>query len=134
MIPISKSSSSKPLHEGSTVSRDEPLLLPGLEDTSGTGSRDGMVDCGIWILGADEDLWPCKRFPIPPKRLCDFPFVALPPTVPPPDPNDVALVLLLALFSRSSIFFLNCFASFSSTKDKPARQFSSSNEWKNVRS
>jgi hypothetical protein len=46
----------------------------------------------------------------------------------------VFLVALLAFFSLSSIFFLNCLASFSSTNDKPAKHSSSSKVWKKVRS
>lgn len=49
-------------------------------------------------------------------------------------PKGLLLVFLCAFFSRSSIFFLNCFASFSSANDKPARHCSSSKVWKNVRS
>lgn len=84
--------------------------------------------CGCGTLGADEDLWPCSKLVRPPRRLCDFPFVSPPPGARPrPEPwNGVALVLLLACFSRSSIFFLNVFASFSSTKERPARQSCSS--------
>ena len=48
--------------------------------------------------------------------------------------NGLLLVALCAFFSRSSIFFLNCFASFSSAKLRPARQSFSSKVWKNVRS
>ena len=42
-------------------------------------------------------------------------------------PKGVRMVALLAFFSRSFIFFRNCLASFSSVKDSPAKQFSSSN-------
>lgn len=41
-------------------------------------------------------------------------------------PKGLLRVFLCAFFSRSSIFFLNCLASFSSTNDRPARQSSSS--------
>lgn len=43
-------------------------------------------------------------------------------------------VFLCAFFSRSSIFFLKVFASFSSLKDRPAMHSSSSKVWKKVRS
>lgn len=43
-------------------------------------------------------------------------------------------MFLCAFFSRSSIFFLNCLASFSSEKLSPYMHSSPSNEWKNVRS
>lgn len=49
-------------------------------------------------------------------------------------PKGFDFVFLCAFFSLSSIFFLNCFASFSSAKDNPARQSSSSKVWKNRRS
>lgn len=48
--------------------------------------------------------------------------------------NGFDLVFLFALFSRSSIFFLNCFASFSSQNESPAKQSSSSKVWKKTRS
>lgn len=76
-------------------------------------------------VGAEECLCPPKMLPKNPVLVwccCDAP------------PKGVFLVALDAFFSRSSIFFLNCFASFSSTKDRPAKQSSSSKVWKNVRS
>lgn len=96
-------------------------------------SRGGIIDCGngCGIWGAEEDLWPDIKLPIPPKRLCDFPLTRLPPTcgVTALEPwKGVFFVFLLPLLSRSSIFFLNCFASFSSTKERPAKHSSSSNE------
>jgi hypothetical protein len=51
-----------------------------------------------------------------------------------PLPNGLARVFLCAFFSRSSTFFLNCFASFSSAKLRPARHCSNSKVWKKVRS
>ena len=54
--------------------------------------------------------------------------------MPLPLPNGLFFVFLCAFFSRSSIFFLNCLASFSSENDRPARQSSSSKVWKKVRS
>ena len=71
-------------------------------------------------VGAEE----C-RLKKPPRRPC-FSLGWEPP------PNGVERVDLLAFFSRSSIFFLNCFASFSSTKLSPATHSSSSKVWKNV--
>jgi hypothetical protein len=50
------------------------------------------------------------------------------------DANGVLSVSLLACFSRSCTFLIKVLASFSSTKDNPAAQSSSSNVWKNVRS
>ena len=91
------------------------------------------MDCGCcccWATcGAEDDLWPCNRLPMAPNRWCDFPFVTPPPASCGPEPwKGAAFVPLLAFFSRSSIFFLNCLASFSSTKERPAKQSSSSNE------
>lgn len=144
VMPISNNSPRISLHEGSTWSREVPLLLPVSSSATLPWSRGGIMECwdrcccgcGCGTLGADEDLWPCSKLVRPPKRLCDFPF-ANPPLAAGPWPEPwkaVALVLLLACFSRSSIFFLNCFDSFSSTKDRPAMQSSISKEWKKVRS
>lgn len=77
--------------------------------------------------GAEACLCPPK---MPPSKLCLGPAVA-PGATP---PNGVAFVALLAFFSLSSIFFLNCFASFSSMKLKAAIHSSSSKVWKKVRS
>lgn len=71
--------------------------------------------------------WRWKMFP---SRLCFWP----PDAVWWDPPKGVALVARLAFFSRSSIFFLNCLASFSSTKLSAARHSSSSKVWKKVRS
>jgi hypothetical protein len=83
----------------------------------------GGVGC---MEGAEECLCPLKK---PPSRPCLCP----PPECPAP-PKGVALVALLAFFSRSTIFFKNAFASFSSANDSPAKYCSVSNVWKNVRS
>lgn len=50
------------------------------------------------------------------------------------DEKGVCLVSLLAFFSRSCSFLMNVLASFSSAKEKPAVQSSSSKLWKKVRS
>lgn len=84
-------------------------------------------DSGGGSVGAEECLCPPK---MPPSKPCLW----WPPAPGATPPNGVALVALLAFFSLSSIFFLNCFASFSSTKDKPATQSSISKVWKKVRS
>jgi hypothetical protein len=67
---------------------------------------------------------PPKR---PPKKLVLCCWCVAPP-------KGVFFVAFEAFFSLSSIFFLNCFASFSSTKDRPAQHSSSSKVWKKVRS
>lgn len=74
---------------------------------------------GICTDGAEELRWLWNR---PPSRPCLLVSLELAPP-----PNRFALVALLAFFSRSFIFFINCFASFSSTKDSPAKQSSVSN-------
>lgn len=84
----------------------------------------GMMD---WGGGADcdEDLWP----KMPPKRPWPWPPLlpfATGPLPPAGAPNGLFLVFLCAFFSRSSSFFLNVLASFSSANDSPARQSSSS--------
>jgi hypothetical protein len=78
-------------------------------------------------VGAEECRWLPKR---PPNRpwWCLWWLAGAAP------PNGVLRVALLALFSLSFIFFKNCFASFSSTNDRPAEQSSSSKEWKKTRS
>lgn len=70
-------------------------------------------------VGVDACLCPPN---MPPSKLCLCPVVA-PGAAP---PNGAAFVALLAFFSLSSIFFLNCFASFSSTNARAAMQSSSS--------
>jgi hypothetical protein len=91
-------------------------------EKEGAGGRLVCGDSGgVW---AEEEWREPKR---PPRRLCFWVGWELPP-------KGVDLVALLAFFSRSSIFFLNCLASFSSTKLRPARQSSSSKVWKKVRS
>lgn len=61
-----------------------------------------------------------------------MPFVAIPSPIR--AVKGLFLVFLWAFFSRSSIFFLNVFASFSSANESAARQSSNSNVWKNTRS
>lgn len=106
------------------VFRLDPLMLPECGRLNGDDAARG--DSGG--VGAEECLCPPK---MPPSKLCLWPPPAAPGAIP---PNGVFLVALLAFFSLSSIFFLNCFASFSSTKANPARQSSSSKLWKKVRS
>lgn len=88
------------------------------------------MDCGGGAV-LDECLWPNK----PPRRPCPwlFPLVAG-PLDPAAAPNGLFFVFLWAFFSRSSTFFLNVLASFSSAKEKAARQSSSSKVWKKTRS
>lgn len=119
-------------HSGSKASKTancegelrlSPLNLPE-DDLPRLGLLALRGDSGD--VGEEECLCPPK---MPPSRpcLCVFAPGAAPP-------NGVALVALLAFFSRSSIFFLNCLASFSSTNERPAIQSSSSKVWKKVRS
>lgn len=89
------------------------------------------MDCGG---GADceEERWP----KMPPKRPCPelLPLVVGALLVPAAAPNGLFLVFLCAFFSRSSSFFLNVLASFSSANESAAKQSSSSNVWKKTRS
>ncbi len=94
---------------------ERPWLVYGRGDSGG--------------VDADEWRWPPK---MPPSSECLC--VPLDAWLCIEPPNGVVRVALLAFFSRSSIFFLNCLASFSSAKHRPARQSSSSNVWKNIRS
>lgn len=130
VIPIAFSSSRRPRHDGSTVSSGEDAfsLFPGATGAEGAvlagGCLGGMIDSAGF--GADEDLCPCRRLPTLPKRLWLLPFDTGVGVCPRAAENGVALVSLLALFSRSVTFLRNVFASFSSAKERPARQSSSS--------
>lgn len=134
VIPMANSSLSKGCHEGSVVSIAELRALVALEWLLCTGevTEGGMMEC------AGGAAWEELRCPkIPPKRPWPwpplFPFVEaiLLPTVA---LKGLLFVFLWAFFSRSSSFFLNVRASFSSAKDRPARQSSSSKVWKKTRS
>jgi hypothetical protein len=135
VMPIASNSFSSGCHEGSVVSIAELRALVALEwllcdgDTTLTAGG-GMMDCGGGA-GFDECLCPNK----PPSRPWPwlFPF-ATGPLLPAAEPKGLFLVFLWAFFSRSSIFFLNVLASFSSAKDSPAWHCSSSNVWKKTRS
>jgi hypothetical protein len=88
-----------------------------------------MLCAGAW--GASclcrENRLPMIPCDLPPDGVGDCPSAL-------PLPKGFARVLLCAFFSRSSTFFLNCLASFSSAKLSPARHSSNSKVWKNVRS
>lgn len=120
------------LHRGSKASRVAnsegglypfiPLVLPALRRPAGAAARG---ESGGVAVG-DECLCPPNR---PPKRPWCLWWCAW--DAP---PKGVLLVALLAFFSLSFIFLRNCLASFSSTKDKPAKHSSSSKVWKKTRS
>jgi hypothetical protein len=117
------------------VSIAELLALVALEWLLCTGEvtlAGGIMD---WAGGGPvAEECRCVRRPSNP-WLCPLllPFAA--PPLPPADrPNGLFFVFLCALFSRSSTFFLNVLASFSSANDRPARQSSSSKVWKKTRS
>lgn len=118
----SRHNGSKASSSGNSEEPRFPFIIVELacDGAGGGGGRFARVASGV---GADE--W---RWNSPPSRLCLCAGCCEAP------PNGVDRVALLAFFSRSSIFFLNCLASFSSTKLRPARHSSSSNVWKNVRS
>lgn len=78
-------------------------------------------------VGADEWRWPPKMPPSPRKPCLWEAGWPLPP-------KGVCRVALLACFSLFCIFLRNRAASFSSTKDRPARHSSISKVWKKVRS
>jgi hypothetical protein len=135
VMPIASNSFSRGCHEGSVVSMAELLALGGLGWLLCVGDTTFMLGGGIMDCGGgaalDECLWPNK----PPRRPWPwlFPFVAG-PLDPAAAPNGLFFVFLWAFFSRSSTFFLNVLASFSSAKEKAARQSSSSKVWKKTRS
>lgn len=139
VMPMASSSFSRGCHEGSVVSMAELRALVALEwllcdgDTTLTAGG-GMMECGGGA-GFDACLWPNK----PPSRPWPWPWpwllpFAAGPLLPAAAPKGLFFVFLWAFFSRSSIFFLNVLASFSSAKDSPAWHSSSSNEWKKTRS
>jgi hypothetical protein len=119
VMPMVSSSLSSGCHEGSLVSIADDFVG---EATAG----GGIMDCGCWWL--DWCLWP----KMPPSRPWDFcgPAFAAAAWVP----KGLLRVFLWAFFSRSSIFFLKVRASFSSAKERAARQPSISKVWKKTRS
>jgi hypothetical protein len=129
-MPMVSSSFSNGCHDGSVVSMAELReldILDGAVDV-GEATLGGIMDAG-WGAGVE-----CRCPKSPPSRPWLFcPFGAAPPP-PMAAPNGLFLVFLCAFFSRSSIFFLNVFASFSSANDSAARQSSSSKVWKKTRS
>jgi hypothetical protein len=135
-MPIASSSFSSGCHDGSVVSIAELRALVVVEWLLCDGDAmlaGGMMDCGG---GADCDAW---RWPkMPPRMPCPwpelFPLAVGALLVPAAAPNGLFLVFLCAFFSRSSSFFLNVFASFSSANESAARQSSSSKVWKKTRS
>jgi hypothetical protein len=135
VMPIASNSFSRGCHDGSVVSMAEFLELGGGEKVLCDGETmfaGGMMDCGD---GADCAVWRCPK--MPPSRPWPwelFPFAAGGRLLPAAAPNGLFLVFLCAFFSRSSSFFLNVLASFSSAKDSAAKQSSSSNVWKKTRS
>jgi hypothetical protein len=130
-MPMANSSFSNGCHDGSLVSMAELLALLTLEWLVAVGevTLGGMMDCGC-CTGV-ECLCP-KMPPSRPWLLC--PLVGAAPPLPTAAPKGLFLVFLCAFFSRSSIFFLNVLASFSSANESPARQSSSSKVWKKTRS
>lgn len=131
VIPIPSNSFSNGCQEGSVVSIAELRVLDAFEWLvwEGDVTLGGMMDCGWWVW--EECLCP-KR---PPRMPWPWPLCPFSPAPPPiAAPKGLFLVFLWAFFSRSSIFFLNVLASFSSANERPARQSSSSNVWKKTRS
>ena len=136
VIPIASSSFNRGCHDGSVVSMAELRALVALEWVLCTGDvtlTGGIMDAGG---GPGEEEWrsrpvslPSRPWPWPPL----FPLAAG-VLVPADALKGLFLVFLWAFFSRSSSFFLNVLASFSSAKDRPARQSSSSKVWKKTRS
>lgn len=133
--PIASSSLSSPFHDGSLVSNGNSLC-PG-EAVGGGGGATCIVgaggsSAGVICVGACDrpSRLPNIDRPTPP----DFPFATGVGPCPRVEANGVWRVSLLAFFSRSIIFLMNVFASFSSANDKPAGQSSNSKVWKNVRS
>src|SRR6478752_3099609 len=84
---------------------------------------------GAGAGGAVAWLERCSRLPNR-DRPGPLPLVTGAGPWPREDAKGVLLVSLLACFSRSCTFLMNVLASFSSAKDRPAGQSSSSKVWK----
>lgn len=127
VIPIPLSSSSSPFQEGSLVSNGKSGLAGGrLGDSIGGGGATciegaGAVGAGVLRAGLER----CNK--LPNKDRPTFPLVTGAGPWPRLDAKGVLVVSLLACFSRSCTFLIKVLASFSSTKDRPAGQASSSN-------
>ena len=136
-MPMAINSFNNGFHDGSVVSIAELRVLDAFECVfcEGDVTLGGMIECGCWWFPEDECLCPPNSPPSIPWCPCDFPLAAFDaPGACIDAPNGLFRVFRCAFFSRSSIFFLNVFASFSSTKLSPARQCSSSKVWKKTRS
>ena len=107
----------------------EPLDMGGAGGACG-GATACVLCVGAWCA---EVRWPCRRL-LSRLRVDVSGGADDAEGAPKPPWKGVASVPLLAFFSRSSIFFLKVLASFSSAKESPAKQFSSSKEWKKTRS
>lgn len=97
-----------------------------LGDSVGGGGAtciEGAGAVGGGALGAGLER--CNK--LPNKDRPTFPLVTGAGPWPRADAKGVLLVSLLACFSRSCTFLMKVLASFSSTKDRPAGQASSSN-------
>lgn len=136
VMPMASSSLSSGCHDGSVVSIAEFLELGAVEKVLCDGDvsvmlAGGIMDCGG---GAECEEWRCPK--MPPSRPCPplLPLVEGALLTPAAAPKGLFFVFLCAFFSRSSSFFLNVFASFSSAKENAAKQSSSSNVWKKTRS
>lgn len=131
VMPIWTSSSKIGLHVGSA--RSIPPLLCGLLPPIPVGT-ELYIGCGAGICcgcgGGGFELFRLRPNS-PPSRpwlLCPPPLTCAYCAPPAVEPKGVVFVALLAFFSRSSIFFLNCLASFSSRNESAAMHCSSSNE------
>lgn len=83
-------------------------------------------------LGPEDDR--PSKLPKMERPTPGLPFITGAGPCPRVEAKGVCLVSLLAFFSRSWNFLMKVLASFSSAKDRPAGQSSSSKVWKNVRS
>lgn len=111
--------------KASNKANSEPLLSFKLTEEPELWENPDKLEVAVsGIIDTVECRW--KMLP---NRLCFWP-----PDAWLDPPNGATLVARLAFFSRSSIFLLNCLASFSSTKLSAARHSSNSKVWKKVRS
>ena len=124
VIPISRSSSSRPFQEGSAVSKGA-AFCGGLAGGRGAVGGGG----GVLVVAARG----CSRL-LNRERPVNLPLGRETEACRLFDAKGVWRVSLLAFFSRSIIFLMNVFASLSSEKESPAEHSSSSKVWKKVRS
>lgn len=133
VMPISSNSSNRPFCDGSFMSKGRSAFAGnalGICTAGGATGIEGAGAAGGVGLGVGLRCNKLPKIDLP----GPFPLATGAGPCPRVEAKGVLVVSLLACFSRSCIFLMKVFASFSSAKDRPAGQSSSSNVWKKVRS